>query len=127
MSTWYGQQSNGAEWIWCSSALRARQTAEYVSRGFNTHVVEEPELYLASAERLLNCLQATPEDVHSVAVVAHNPGLTFLVNLLGNQSVTENLVTFGTALFRTHIPWNQIRFGRAEFISLNTPKSINKQ
>jgi phosphohistidine phosphatase len=124
MQEWYSHHTHPAEWIWCSSARRARQTAKYVSRGFDAQIVEEPELYLASAEVLLGCLQMTPPHVSSVAIVAHNPGLTHLVNLLGHKPITDNLVTFGSALFGTHTDWPSLHFGCAKLVSLQTPKSI---
>ena len=104
--------------------MRAKETAGFVTAGFNATFVEEPDLYLAGPETILQCLRATPADVHSVAVVAHNPGLTYLVNLLGKESVTDNLVTFGTALFRVQGAWTDLAFGAAEFISLQTPKAL---
>lgn len=124
MCSWYAAQPHPAQWIWCSSAVRAQQTAAFVARGFNAPVVNEPDLYLAPAERLLDCLQRTPQDIGCVAVVAHNPGLTHLVNLLCGDAVTDNLVTFGSAFFRTHSDWADLRFGGAELISLHTPKTI---
>ena len=69
-------------------------------------------------------LKSTPEDVVSVAVVAHNPGLTHLANVLAEDPVTDNLVTFGTALFSTELDWHDLRPGAARFISLDTPKTI---
>lgn len=124
MRAWYADQAHPAQWIWCSTAVRAQQTAAFVSRGFNAPVVDAPELYLASAERLLDCLQRTPGDILCVAVVAHNPGLTHLVNLLGGDAVTDNLVTFGSALFRTRSDWVDLQFGGAELVSLQSPKTI---
>ena len=60
----------------------------------------------------------------SVALVAHNPGLTHLVNKLGANPITQNLVTFGTALFATTQSWPELTFGSAELISLQSPKTI---
>jgi len=125
MRAWLAQQPHPAQWVWSSTAVRAKSTAAYVCTGFNATLVEEPGLYLASAERVLECLQGSPSDVSSVAVVGHNPGLTYLVNLLGAAPVTDNLVTWGSALFSTQAPvWSDLRFGCAELISLQTPKTI---
>lgn len=124
MRDWLGQQAHPAQWVWSSSAVRAKLTAGFVTTGFGATFVEEPDLYLASADTVLNTLRATPADVSSVAVVAHNPGLTYLVNMLGAQPVTNNLVTFGTALFKTDRDWPDLTANCAELISLNTPKTI---
>ncbi|MEM7000979.1 MAG: histidine phosphatase family protein [Pseudomonadota bacterium] len=124
MQAWYAARNHPAEWIWASSAVRAQQTAEFVAAGFGARLVTEPDLYLSGAETLLDCLRGTPEEIQSVAVVAHNPGLTYLVNLLGVDNITDNLPTLGSALFATENSWSNLAFGVNHFISLNTPKSI---
>ena len=124
MHTWFSRQPHKASWVWSRAAVRAKLTAAYVTSGFNATFVEDRRLYLASAEALLDVLKSTPEDVVSVAVVAHNPGLTHLVNVLGDGPVTDNLVTFGTALFSTELAWHDLRPGAAQFVSLDTPKTI---
>jgi len=124
MRAWYAEQNQAAQWIWSSPAKRAVQTAEYVSRGFGADVVENSSLYLASAEQLLACLKSTPPDIQTVAIVGHNPGLTHLVNLLGQEMVTDNLVTFGSALFETHKSWDQLSFGVGRQIELVSPKLL---
>ena len=129
MQAWFANQDHPAQWVWSSSAVRAKLTAAYVTAGFNATFAEEPSLYLASAETALDCLRATPADVESVALVAHNPGLTYLVNRLGEDYVTDNLVTFGTALFEVEDAtpdwsWADLGFGGARLVSLHTPKTI---
>ncbi len=124
MQTWLSQQAHPASWVWSSPAVRAKLTAGYVTSGFNATFVEDLRLYLASAEMLMEVLQTTPEDVSSVAIVAHNPGLTHLVNSLGQAHVTDNLVTFGTALFCTQQSWADLQLGQSQLITLQTPKSL---
>jgi len=124
MEAWFGHQGVHAQWVWSSSARRAQQTAAYVTSAFNAEVIVEPQLYLASAETLLGCIQQTPETVRGAAIVAHNPGVTHLANLLGQETITDNLVTFGTVLFRTLRPWTDLQFGTAELLGVHTPKTI---
>lgn len=124
MQIWLSQQAHPASWVWSSPAARAKLTAEFVSSAFNATFVEDRRLYLASAEMLMEVLKSTPEDVSSVAIVAHNPGLTHLVNSLGQAHVTDNLVTFGTALFRTQQSWRELQLGQSQLITLQTPRSL---
>lgn len=124
MQAWFSQQPHKSTWVWSSAAVRAKLTAAYVTSGFNATFVEDKRLYLASADALLDVLQSTPEEVESVAVVAHNPGLTHLANVLGSSQITDNLVTFGTVLFSTQQDWRDLRPGQATFISLDSPKTI---
>lgn len=127
MRTWFAAQANPAQWVWSSSAVRAKLTASYVTAGFGATFVEDASLYLASAETAMATLKATPSDVGSVALVAHNPGLTYLVNMLSTEPITDNLVTFGTTLFKFNGEWSDLAARTAEFISLTTPKNVGSE
>ena len=126
MQAWLSAQPHAAEWVWSSSATRAQATAEYVADGFTAPINIAPELYLSPPEVILDVLRATPPSIESVAVVAHNPGLTYLTNLLAPESVTDNLITFGTALFATEADWPSLVTQHNHFISLHTPKTIDR-
>ena len=64
------------ELVLCSSAARASQTLELVRRALGAATVRlEDGLYAASAEELLERLRTVPEDVASVLLIGHNPGL----------------------------------------------------
>ena len=125
MQAWYARQEHRASWIWASSARRAQMTAEFVGQGFNAPVIDAPDLYLPSPETLLDQLRSTPDTEPCAAVVAHNPGLTYLVNLLSGDWVIDNLVTFGSALFAAPIEsWTELRPGNCELLTLVSPKTL---
>lgn len=125
MAAWLAAQSDPASWIWSSDAVRARATARFVAEGFaGAVVVAEHRLYDASPEQLLEVIRETPEESPAVAVVAHNPGMTYLVNLLAGREVTANLPTFGVARFEVPAPWDELRFGGGILEILCSPKTI---
>jgi phosphohistidine phosphatase len=124
MQEWLARQPHPIEWVWASSASRAQATAQFVAGATNARTVTESSLYLASADAIIDTIRATPADVESIAVVAHNPGLTHVTNLLGAASVTDNLVTFGVALFGLENDWAQLVPGYCHFVSLHTPKTV---
>ncbi len=127
MSSWLATQHGPAAWIWTSDALRAAATARFVADGFAAAapvVIEDHRLYDAPPERLLEVIRETPPDVTSAAVVAHNPGMTQLVNLLAGVSVTENLPTFGVACFAVPEPWAELAFGRGALDLITSPKRL---
>lgn len=126
MQAWLAIQPHPIEWVWTSSATRAQATAEFVSAATNARTVAVPSLYLADADSIVEVIRATPPDLESIAVVAHNPGLTHLTNLLGAESVTGNLVTFGVVLFGLENDWTQLVPGYCHFISLHTPKTTHQ-
>lgn len=127
MAEWLASQSDPASWIWTSDAVRARATARFVAKGFAAvaaPVVEDHRLYEASAETLLEVIRETPEESAAVAVIAHNPGMTYLVNLLAGRAVTDNLPTFGLARFDVPAPWHDLRFGSGVLEILTSPKLL---
>ncbi|MEE2785533.1 MAG: histidine phosphatase family protein [Pseudomonadota bacterium] len=126
MQSWLASQPHSVEWIWASSAIRAQQTASYVAQATKARLITEPTLYLASADTIIDVIRSTPADVESVAVVAHNPGLTYVANTLGPEAVTSNLATFGTVLFAVESDWAQLVPGYSHFVSLHTSKTIDR-
>ncbi|ASJ76461.1 SixA phosphatase family protein [Granulosicoccus antarcticus] len=85
----------------CSSARRAQETAAFLytelklsEEQFELH----DELYLASAGTLLDILSTVPVTVNHVMVVAHNPGLEALSDLLAGRTLPP-LPTLGIRQF----------------------------
>ena len=81
-----------------SPARRTQQTAEIVARELALparRVRREEGLYLASAPDLLATAQDTGPRVMHLLVVAHNPGVSELVQLLVPQGEGEGLTTAG--------------------------------
>ena len=116
-----------ADWLVTSAATRAQQTAQYVANGFglaDTQVLVEPGLYLAGPERLLSTLRDIPDEFQCVALVAHNPGLSWLVNELSREEEQiDNLPTLGSTLFCSTVEhWSDLV--DAQRISVMTPRQF---
>ena len=67
-----------------SSAKRPRQTAEKVAKscGYQNEVQLEDDLYMAHREVFIQVLKLLPDELDSVMVVGHNPGVEELLRLL---------------------------------------------
>lgn len=124
MQDWLAGQAHPVEWVWASTAERALSTAEYVAAATTAPITSEVALYAASPDTIIDVIRSTPPDIESVAVVAHNPGLTYAANFLAAEPVTDNLVTFGVALFGFENEWATLVPGYCHFMSLHTPKTI---
>ena len=74
--------------VLASSALRTRQTLDLVLPRFaaRPRISIEDELYLASAERLLERLRRLAERDRNVLVIGHNPGLRELALALADAA-----------------------------------------
>jgi phosphohistidine phosphatase len=91
-----------------SPAVRARQTAEIVAEalGFTGQLVEEPAIYAAGLEELIDMVHALPESVETTLLVGHNPGILELVNwLAGPDDEREHLPTAAFAIASTQSTW----------------------
>ncbi|MQA64409.1 MAG: histidine phosphatase family protein [Alphaproteobacteria bacterium] len=86
-----------------SSARRTRLTFEHFSRGLaeagggTVEECVEPTLYLAPPARILDCLAALDDDLPSVLIIGHNPGLHELACALsaGEESTAAARLTGG--------------------------------
>ena len=130
MATWLAAQSDPAQWIWTSDAARAAATAEFVRSGFSTpasQLIEAHELYLATADTLLETIRATPDTINSVAVVGHNPGITQFLNSLVNERVSDGVPTLGVARIHCPSPWCDLQFAQGTLELFESPKTIAGQ
>lgn len=127
MAAWLKTQTDPATWIWSSTARRAWATAAFVQEGFGLSdeaLIAVDDLYHATPEQILDVVRQTPGEVKSVAVIAHNPGMTWLVNGMGRDAVTDNLPTFGVARFDCAGDWPSLRAGSARLDFLVSPKTL---
>lgn len=84
---WLRERSVLPDVIITSDAVRARTTAAAVAQaaGYSREIVSDPSLYLATPEDLLAVLNTVRDEVETVLVVGHNPGLEGLVRLLTGE------------------------------------------
>jgi phosphohistidine phosphatase len=72
--------------ILCSTALRARETCELVTREWNAPAQARflDDLYLCPADRFIPILHRVSDDVGRVLIIGHNPGMAgFLESATG--------------------------------------------
>jgi phosphohistidine phosphatase len=88
-----------------SPATRARATWALVSAEFSDGPAArvEERAYAASVADLLDVVRNLPEDLRTVILVAHNPGLEELVEVLSGESVT--MPTSGLAVLALPGDW----------------------
>lgn len=75
--------------IYCSSALRTRETSDAMLSAFKLdadrlHVMDS--LYLASAATMLELIDSATPHVEHLMIIAHNPGLEDLARALNHQT-----------------------------------------
>jgi phosphohistidine phosphatase len=109
--------------VLCSSATRTRQTLERL--GFeDTPVLVEDELYGASAYALLGRIRAVPNEVHTLVVIAHNPGIEDLARSLGDHYVTKFPTAAVADLEFAVDGWAEVAPGRGRIRSFVLPRDL---
>lgn len=74
-----------------STARRCHETWEAMAEAFDPPVADEPDraLYNASASELLDAIAGVPDEVDSLLVLAHNPGISLLALALAGDREGE--------------------------------------
>tara|TARA_R110002050_G_scaffold204327_2_gene339738 strand:+ start:44591 stop:45094 length:504 start_codon:yes stop_codon:yes gene_type:complete len=95
-----------------SSAKRTMKTTELINGVLDldeSKVSFQKELYLASPKTMINTIQSVADEVDELMIVAHNPGVTLVVNYLANEHF-ENIPTCGMACILFDInSWSEIK------------------
>jgi phosphohistidine phosphatase len=117
---WLDAQSIRPDWIVSSDALRAEATADSIraaiGEGDVTHV-REPSAYEGSANELLDVVRGTPPNQRAVVIVAHNPGISALAELLAGRPMA-GLPTAGVATFEVLDDWPYLGAGSARLVHI---------
>ena len=110
--------------IIASPAVRARQTAQAVAE--KSHYPKEvlfiETLYMAEAPEILGALASLPDEVNSVLLVGHNPGLEYILQVLTGK--IESLPTATIAYLSLPVShWPEITGNiKGEFEKVWRPK-----
>jgi phosphohistidine phosphatase len=121
------------ELVLCSPSRRTRQTLTRIAPGLgeNADVQIESELYAASAADLIEVLHGVPDEVESVMLIGHNPGIQDLALSLarGGSEIARVRSKFPTAALATlelNGSWRELAPGSAELMSLVKPKELSR-
>jgi len=121
---------SGSILIVSSPALRAWQTAVTVSQALN--VPEEEitfigEIYMATAEELVNVLAKIPKNEKKVLLIGHNPGLEELLDFIVQDEIPETndgkiLTTAALAHVQLTQDWQHLDNGKGKLQELHRPR-----
>ncbi len=125
--------------VLCSTAERARQTLELVGAewdrtagGFETSVEMRASLYLATPGEMLATLRRLGDDIASVMIIGHNPGMATLTRRLaatgdprGMKTLAAKFPTAALAVLELAIGgWQEITPGCGHLQSFVRPKDL---
>lgn len=119
------EQGLSPDLILSSTAVRAVQTAEIAAEAFQAapRLLQDHDIYLASAETILEVVHILDPGVDVVVLVGHNPGLLDFINLLIDEgSGRESLPTSAYAVVESDgARWEDISPGSARVSPIVIP------
>jgi phosphohistidine phosphatase len=115
--------------VLCSSAVRTQETLNLVRPALaETAVQVEEQLYGASSATLLERIRSLPEEVGSVLLIGHNPGLQDLALVLASSGTELDRLEakFPTAALATLTlgHWSTLSPGDAKLVAYVVPKQL---
>ncbi|TVQ49603.1 MAG: histidine phosphatase family protein [Saprospirales bacterium] len=127
MAKLISRECEAPEIILCSSSKRTKQTVKYFSDEWgleNEKIQYMDALYHASTDQLMYHIRRIEENLESVALVGHNPGLTYLVDQLVRGNTPDNIPTSGVAILQSESDfWSSFDAAKVSLIKYFYPKS----
>lgn len=118
--------------VLCSTAVRTRQTWQraHAAGADAGEVRYVEEIYAASADRLITLVRATAEEVGSLMLIGHAPGLPDLAESLGRRPepgdawarMDAKYPTAGLTVLQVPASWADTAPGRAELDAFEVPR-----
>lgn len=117
------------DYILCSTARRAKDTAMHFIKNFNLQerdVRYDSDLYGAGASDVVRIVRTVPDDKKSVFVFGHNPTFTILANAFAGVQI-DNVPTCGVFKAKTMVDsWKTFDPAHAAFVAYYYPKQYKK-
>lgn len=114
--------------IYCSSALRARTTAQLISDTIKLDVekvIADEELFQASARTFFEFVQRLDNAYSNVMCVGHNPAISYLAEYLTNAEIGDMLPA-GMVSIRLKIDlWENLQKGEGEMMQYIYPEMLS--
>lgn len=123
------EQGIKVDGVLCSTAERTKETLSYFVNELNIpkdKIIFDENLYHAGEDVLIESLYQLPPETNNILLFAHNPGLTFLVNLIDEGDI-DNVPTCG--IFKVYFQtksWQKVDIRNGSLEYLIYPKMFKK-
>lgn len=110
-----------------SPAARAKKTAELFSATFKkpaSEIIFISALYHASADIFYEVVSALPDELNSVAIFSHNPGISYFVNSLNTGTPVDHMPTCAVfAVCADITAWTAFSKAKKDLLFFDYPKN----
>lgn len=134
MGAYLAQRERIPDLVLCSPARRTRETWERLRLAFDAAPAVEMDeaLYAATPRAILGRVRAVADEVGSLLVLGHNPGVAALAAELAGSGDPEARQQMGrkfptaalAVLAPPEGPWSALKPGTAALLEFRTPKEL---
>ena len=130
MASWLVSENLLPEQVLCSSAVRTKQTLEFLTQQQPIPTTFDSQLYHAEPDQILAIISKVNPDIKRLMLVGHNPGYEELVKLLNAQThhpamqANKVMPTGAIALFEFDGDWLDCPSLSMRLITLVRPKTL---
>ncbi|MCP2290467.1 SixA phosphatase family protein [Nocardia amikacinitolerans] len=124
---WLRETQPPIDAVRCSTAVRTRETL--AATGITAPVVYERGIYEASPRTLIELIQLSDDDVETLLLIGHAPGMPWTAwelaaNRDSNQAVelSRKFPTSALAVLEFDRPWSDIDAGTGELVRFHIPR-----
>ncbi|MBF6394850.1 histidine phosphatase family protein [Nocardia cyriacigeorgica] len=124
---WLRETQPPIDAVRCSTATRTRETL--AATGVNAPVVYERGIYEASPQTLIELVQLSDDDVATLLVIGHAPGMPWTAWELACNRDSEPAIelsrkfpTSALAVLHFDRPWSQVDPGTGELVSFHVAR-----
>jgi len=125
MSRYLSSKINKIDFLHSSSSVRTFETSKFfISKIEFKNIKYDDNLYHCSAQSIIGLIKNYPDQYKTVMIIAHNPGLTNLINMITHITL-DNLPTTGIAnIYFDCDYWNNISIENSNLVDLKFPKQL---
>ena len=109
-----------------STAKRAFTTATYFAEAYDVkekHIIKVPELYHAAPAVFYDVIKTVDDNLNTIALFSHNPGITDFVNQLTNTKIDDMPTCAVFAITIETESWKNFVNAEKDFWFFDYPKS----
>ena len=125
MARWLANSKESLDVIYSSTARRSLKLAERIHQFTGTLIDDRSTFYTFNERQLLDSLTHLPSSHSKVAVVGHNPAITYVANYLTRNNI-DNIPTSGIVAIDCNIlSWNELENNVCKLNYFVYPKMLN--
>ena len=125
MASYLSNKFDNFDFLHSSSSVRTFETSKYFIKQIQFgKILYDDNLYHCSSSSILEMIMNYSDDYQSAVIIAHNPGLTNLINNITSISL-DNLPTTGIAEIEFNCnSWSKVSNENSNLVDLKFPKQL---